>query len=317
MLVPSLAMARPVRGPAWPLGSLFLAGFEASWLRKSDGHQIDMLAATQHDRRGREDYALCRALGIRAVRETARWPLIERAGAYDLGHVGELARLGREAGLAQLWGLMHYGYPEDVDPFSAEFVDRFARYARAVATVLRAESSGALYVAPINEISFHAWAVETGHLAPYAPGRGMDFKRQLVRAALAATNAVWEIDPQARIVSVDPVVRQHAPVDRPDLEPQVATFNHDSVFHGFDLLSGRSEPELGGSRRHLGIIGINYYTDNQWVIAPDGAPQHVLIREDPRYVPLGRLLSEIHGRYGGPLLLAETGAHTDQRAAWI
>ncbi|MBA2448005.1 MAG: hypothetical protein H0V51_08270, partial [Chloroflexi bacterium] len=116
------------RPPPWPLGSLFLGGFEGSSLRTADGGWLDLVVATQHDLQAREDYARCRALGIRAVRETARWPLIDRGGAFDLTSVRELAGLGREAGLTQIWDLMHYGYPDDLDPLSARFVDRFAAY---------------------------------------------------------------------------------------------------------------------------------------------------------------------------------------------
>jgi hypothetical protein len=47
------------RFSCWPLGSLFLAGFEASWLRKPDGRHLDLLKATQHDQQAREDYAWC------------------------------------------------------------------------------------------------------------------------------------------------------------------------------------------------------------------------------------------------------------------
>ena len=32
-----------------------------------------------------------------------------------------------------IWDLCHYGYPDDLDPLSDVFVDRFARYARAAA----------------------------------------------------------------------------------------------------------------------------------------------------------------------------------------
>jgi quercetin dioxygenase-like cupin family protein len=299
------------------LGSLFIGGFEASWLQKPDGRHLDLLAATQHDLQAQDDYGRCRALGIRAVRETARWPLIDRAGRFLLDEVQTLARLGREAGLTQIWGLMHYGYPDDLDPFSAALVDRFARYAAAVARVLHEEIEGPIYYAPVNEISFHSWAAGAGHLAPYAPDRALEWKRQLVRAALAATNAIWEIDPGAQIVTVDPMVRQHAPPSRPDLQSQVQRYNQEAVFHSFDLLAGRQEPELGGSRAHLGILGINYYTVNQWVITPAGGPARVLTPDDPAYTPLSELLIELQERYGGPLLIAETGAHAEARADWI
>ena len=307
----------PMRRPPWPFGSFFLGGFETSSLRSREGRWLDLFVATQHDVQAREDYARCRALGIRAIRETARWPVIDRGGAYELGEVGKLARLGRRAGLVQIWDLMHYGYPDDLDPFSDAFVTRFAAYARAAARVLREETAGTLYCVPVNEISFFAWAAGTGHMAPFVGGRVVELKRQLVRASIAATNAVWEVDPDARMVTSDPLVRQHAPPDRPDLAAQVEHFNRDVVFETFDMLAGRREPELGGSRAHLGIVGVNYYTRNQWVITPSGSPERVVTPDDPAYIPLSDLLLGLQRRYGGPLLITETGALGPNRPDWI
>jgi hypothetical protein len=100
-----------------------------------------MIATTQHDTQAAADYALCRASGIRAVRESARWPIFDRAGTLHMDGVKQLARLGQEAGVTLVWDLMHYGYPDDLDPFSPEFTQRFVAFARTVATIVREESS--------------------------------------------------------------------------------------------------------------------------------------------------------------------------------
>jgi hypothetical protein len=80
-----------------------------------------LIAATQHDKLAREDYRLCRSAGIHAVREAARWPLIDRAGRLELQSVRELARIGREVALVQVWDLLHYGYPDDLEPLRPFF----------------------------------------------------------------------------------------------------------------------------------------------------------------------------------------------------
>jgi hypothetical protein len=133
----------------WLFGSFFLGGFEASTHRSAEGRRMDLISATQHDRMAAEDYDLCRSLGIRAVREAARWPYIDQNGRLALEEVRKLARLGREKGLIQIWDLMHYGYPDDLDPFAPEFRSRFAAYAKAVATVVSEETSGRVYFTPI------------------------------------------------------------------------------------------------------------------------------------------------------------------------
>lgn len=298
--------------------SFFLGGFECSTHLTAEGNRLDVVAATQHDLQAREDYDLCVGVGIRTVREAARWPILDRDGDIDLDPIRELARIGRDAGVVQVWDLMHYGYPDDVDLFAPAFVERFARFARGVATVVRAETEGQCFYTPVNEISYNAWAAgEVGYMAPFAHGRGSEVKRALVRAAIAGAEAIWEVDPDARILTVEPLVRLHAPPGRDDLRSEADHFNEHVVTEAFDLLAGRVEPELGGSRAHLGIVGLNYYSGNQWTLPLPEAPQRSLEWDDPAWVPLSELLLDVQDRYGGPLVLAETGSSGDSRAAWI
>ncbi len=298
--------------------SFFLGGFECSTHRTTEGRRLDVIAATQHDVQAREDYELCRAAGILAVRESARWPILDRADAIDVEYVRRLVRHARAAGIVQIWDLMHYGYPDDVDLLSPELATRLAAFARAVAIAVREETDGPIYFTPVNEISYNAWAAgEVGYMAPFGRGQGAVIKRALVRAAIAATEAIWEVDPEARMLTVEPLVRLHAPAGRPYLQAEADEFNEHAVTEAFDLLAGRREPELGGSRAHLGIVGLNYYSGNQWTIPLPDEPQRSLDWDDPRWIPLSELLLAVERRYGGPLVLAETGSSGESRAGWI
>ena len=302
----------------WLFGSFFLGGYECSTHVTVEGRRLDIVGATQHDKLAREDYRLCRSAGIRAVREAARWPLIDRSGELELESVRELARIGREEGVIQIWDLMHYGYPDDLDPFGPEFRDRFVAYAQAVARAIRDESDGPVAFTPINEISYYSWAGgDVGYMAPFGKGRGSELKRMLAGAAVAATNAIWEVDLQAQVLTVDPLVRVHPPEGRPDLQARADDFNNLIVNEAFDMLAGRTAPELGGSRAHLGIIGLNYYAGNQWTIATPEQPQRFLSVDDPLWIPMPDLLTELEARYGGPLIIAETGASGEGRPDWI
>ena len=305
---------------SWLFNSLFLGGFECSTHLTTEGHRLDVIAATQHDTQARDDYALCRSVGIRAVREGGRWPILDRGGVLDLTPVRQLAQLGREAGLVQIWDLMHYGYPDDLDPFAkpGEFAERLADFARAVATVVREETPGPTYYTPVNEISYNSWSAgEVAYMAPFAHGRGGEYKRVLVRAAIAAADAIWQVDPAATILTVEPLVHLHPPPGRPELRAEADHFNQHVVTEVFDLLAGRREPELRGSRKHLGIIGLNYYSGNQWTMPLPDQPQRSLGWGDPGWVPLSELLQSVEARYGGPLVLAETGSSGDSRPGWI
>jgi mannose-6-phosphate isomerase-like protein (cupin superfamily) len=302
----------------WLFESFFFGGFEASTHRTVEGYRMDLIAATQHDRMAAEDYALCRSAGIRAVREAARWPLIDQEGRLALDEIRRLARLGREKGLIQIWDLMHYGYPDDLDPFSPDFRDRFVAYASAVAAVIKQETPGPAWFTPINEISYYSWAgAQVGYMAPFAKGRGAELKRALVQASIDATNAMWRVAPDAMLLNVDPLIRVHPPAERPDLQERADHFNSSVVTEAFDMLAGRIAPELGGSRAHLGIIGLNYYACNQWTIATPEQPQRFLDWHDPRWIPLPDLLAGLERRYGGPLIIAETGNAGEGRPGWL
>ncbi|MGI8588287.1 MAG: cupin domain-containing protein [Chloroflexia bacterium] len=309
---------KPGADSRWLFGSFFLGGFECSTHLTREGLRLDVVSAMQHDTQAGEDYVLCRSAGICALREAARWPIIDRGGKYDLSGVQQMARMAHDMGLTLIWDLMHYGYPDDLDPFSEGFVRRFAAYVRAVAEVVREETDGPTYYTPINEISYNAWAGgHVGYLAPFAHERGGDLKRALVRASIAGADAIWSVDPEAVMVNVDPLIRVHPPADRPDRQEEADFFNEHIVHEAFDLLCGRLEPELGGTRKYLGVVGLNYYACNQWIVATQETPQRFISRDDPAWVPLHELLAEVQARYGGPLVIAETGGTGAERPGWI
>jgi hypothetical protein len=223
-----------------------------------------------------------------------------------------MVHAARGAGVEVIWDLGHYGWPEDLDIFRPRFVERFAAYARAVARVLAAETDGPLLLSPVNEISFWSWAGgDTAHLDPYARGRGFELKAQLVRASLAAVDAIWSVAPRARILHADPAVRVVADPERPEDLPEALGY-HESQFQAWDMIAGRLWPQLGGDERYLGALGVNYYPYNQWIL---NGP--ALLREDPLHRPFRDLLADLYARYGRPLLLSETGAQDDERAPWL
>src|SRR5512132_1133205 len=180
--------------------SFWMAGFESACHVNEAGTRLDMIHGTQHDRCVDEDYARLLEFGIRVVRDTVRWHLVERsAGTYDFSSLQPQIDAARRLGIQVVWDLCHYGWPDDVDLFSPGFVDRFARFSGAVARHLREQSDEVPSFTPINEISFLAWAAgEVGWFLPYAQGRGAEVKRQLIRATIAGIEALWAVDRRAR-----------------------------------------------------------------------------------------------------------------------
>jgi hypothetical protein len=295
--------------------SFFFAGFEGTTGYNRDRQWIDQIAATQHDQQADADYRRLREAGLFAARECVRWPLVDQGCRYDFRSVEAFVNASVHHQIDVIWDLFHYGYPKDLDPFSDAFVERFAAYCAACAQFLDKRTPGPLYLTPVNEPSFLAWAAgDAGRFAPHRRDCARDLKIALIRAALAGIKAIRATVPRACIINVDPLCHVVPAVDRPDLVAEAADFNFNAVFEGWDMLCGRLYPELGGSREHLGVIGINYYWTNQWEM---GREEYPISAGDPRRVPLSTLLCRVHERYGGEILITETSHVGAERPEWL
>ncbi len=302
--------------------SYFLAGFECSTHRLPSGRRLDMIAATQHEKFALQDYQRIQSQGMRAAREGIRWHLVEQIpGRYDFSSVRSILQAAESTGTQVVWDLCHFGWPDNLDIFKPEFVTRLAGFAAAFARLLAEETSLPPFFVPVNEISFFSWAGgEEGALNPHATGRGFELKCQLVRASIAAMDAIRSVNPQARFVHVDPIIHVVAHPERPG-ERALAEAYRRSQFQAWDMLSGRINPELGGHEKYLDVIGMNYYLHNQWYYDIAGFRRShefkPLPRTHPLYRPLRDILAEVYERYHRPLFIAETGAEDANRPPWL
>jgi glycosyltransferase involved in cell wall biosynthesis len=303
---------RPAPAPAI-FRSYFQGGFECSTHRLRNGRRLDVIASSEHDRFAEDDYRQLAGHGIRTVRDGFRWHLIEASAcAYDWSSIDPMLRAASRAGTQVIWDLLHYGWPDDLDIWRPDFVDRFARFARAAARKVRDHSDAVPFYCPVNEVSFSAWGGgDAGYLNPFAHHRGFELKVQLVRASIAAMHAIMDVDGRARFVHCDPAINVIAAPDRPQ-DFQAAEGHRQAQYQAWDMIGGLSWPQLGGEARLLDIVGVNYYSNNQWI---HGGP--TIDIDHALYRPLHRMLMEIHGRYGRPILLAETGIEFDRRPAWL
>jgi beta-glucosidase/6-phospho-beta-glucosidase/beta-galactosidase len=307
---PRLKWGKMTRRP-WP--GIFMAGFECASQKLASGERLDLAAGTGHLRFPDEDYAAIAALGLRAARDGFRWHEIERRPRrYDWSSALSMIRAAEKAGISVIWDLCHYGVPNGLDIASSAFVERFAAYAGAAAVLLRDECRMPLRLCPINEISFWAWAGgDQGTLNPFWQGRGDELKRQLVRAALAAIEAVRAVAPEVEIVTAEPLIHVASAAGRPEYM-EAAEHYHVAQYQAVDMLLGRMAPELGGYAGAVNCIGVNYYPDNQWMLGGGTIP---LGHHD--YRPLRSLLGEVSQRFALPMLITETGAEGTARAAWL
>jgi hypothetical protein len=296
--------------------SFFLGGFECATGYNRDGDWIDLVIDTAHHQHAHEDYRRLREVGLLTLRDAIRWPVVDLGhGRYDFSSVEPLAQAAQQHGMQVIWDLFHYGYPEGVDLMSEACCERFADYCGACARYLRGATDGRPWFTPVNEPSYFSWAAgEAGHFAPYLKHRADELKIALIRLAIRGIDAIRAEVPDARFLHADPVCRVVAPDSHPDTLEAVRHFNDSVVFGSWDMLSGRTMPELGGSRSHLDVIGINYYWNCQWVYGEQGT---WLEPDDPRRWPLRDLVRKVWQRYGGEVVISETSHCGEHRADWV
>ncbi|MBV0881693.1 family 1 glycosylhydrolase [Noviherbaspirillum sp. L7-7A] len=299
--------------------TFFLSGFECSTFLWKDRRRRNLVAETGHDSHAMEDYRILHDLGIAVAREGIPWPLVDSQGRLDFSGLDVLINAMNANKMIPIWDLCHYGYPNDLDPFGPAFTERFAAYCRAAAQYVVPRVRGPHFFTPINEITFFSFCGgEWGWVAPYRNSREdrMRLRVALCRAAIAGAKALREVDPEARMVHMDPLVHVVAPRDRPD---QIEAARHETsidTFLAWDMLCGHAHPELGGSPEILDIVGVNNYSFGQMEYREHG-PHAALAPDDDRIVPLCEMLDSVWQRYRRPMIIGETSGMGTGRADWL
>ncbi len=293
--------------------SFFQGGFDCSTEVRGDGRRIDLINASGHEMLASKDYAQLAAQKLTTARDGLRWHLIESTpGRYDWSSFLPMLHAAQVNNIQVIWDLCHYGWPDHVDVWQPEFVAQFARFAGAVAARVRDEGIAAPCYTPVNAISFLAWAGgDMAHIQPMASKKGKALKQQMVRATLAAIDAIRAMDSSARFLQPEPVVHINAQEGLPEMESAAEELRL-AQFEVWDMLSGKLNPELGGAPEYLDIIGVNYRPGNQWF--HQGG---IIACDDTHYRPFAAILKEVYQRYRRPVLIAETGAENDLRVPWM
>ncbi len=291
-----------------------MGGFECSTHYNYKKWRIDVIKGSRHDEFAEQDYLRLLDVGIKTARDGVRWHLIEKSPfMYDFSSLINQAKAVEKTGVQIIWDVFHYGYPDDINIFLPEFIERFVAFSLATAQFLKNQINQPLIICLANEISFFSWiAGDVGGFYPFAKGRGFEMKRQLVQATILATQAIRERYPDTRFVQTDPAVRiEPSPNNKRAIID--AAHYHESQFQVFDMLTGKLAPELGGMPEYLDIIGINYYFNNQWR-HPSGRR---IYRHHKNYQPFHEILESIYKRYQRPLFIAETGIENEARPEWF
>ena len=292
--------------------SFFQAGFECSSHRRRDGVRLDLIRATSHDRHVASDYRQCAELRLLTLRDGLRWHLIETSpGRYDWSSWLPALEAAEELGLQIIWDLFHYGSPDCVDQAAPDFAERFTDFAIAALEVRQSISGRPPSICPLNEINFLSWAVDDGYFPRVGPKERGWFKRQLVRAAIMSARAIKAQWPDSTIVWAEPLIHI-APHDRRKATVRAAEQNLQGMYEAYDWIMGLAEPELGGDRSLVDVVGLNFYPHNQWYFEGPTIPMG-----HHEYRPLSDMLVDMAERYHKPVFISETGAEGSGRAAWL
>lgn len=300
------------------LNSFFIAGFPGATRVPRNGQRVEQTTLCGHQRFYAQDYARAKKLGLLVARESAQWSTIERiAGQYDFSFVRRRIHSARAQGVQLVWTLLDGGWPADVDIMRPMFVQRFTAYARAFARLLRDQEVKNPIVVPINEIGPLSRAGgEFAHVFPFLEERGLELRCQLVRAAVAAIDAMREAMPEIRIMHVEPLIHVAAHPFHPEDADAADAMRRDQ-YAVLDMLSGRSWPQLGGREHHLDLLGVSHYLSSQFYYAGPRHPGKMINPQAAEWRRLSDLLSELGRRYACPLVLAATGHDGAGRAAWL
>ena len=295
-----------------------MGGFECSTHGLPGGKRLDLLESTRHAAHAAQDFQQLQNLGIRTVRSGLRWHRIEREpGRYDFSCDLDMIRAAQATGTQVIWDLFHDGWPDFLDIFSEAFVERFRLFSLAAVRVLKNYTRGPLMVSPANEISFFAYAAgQEGIFKPFARGQGDRLKAQVSKAAIAAMRAIREVAPSTRFAHPEPVIHVVADPAQPENVPGARAYR-ESQYAAWDMLAGRTRPELGGGEEYLDILGLNFYNQNEWVYLGPGLRGITVRRGNPLYRPFRDILAEVYERYGRPMLVSETGTEGRKRHKWL
>lgn len=291
--------------------TFFIGGYECADQINRSGERVNLLKETQHDTRVFEDYEALAAIGIKTVREGICWSSVETApGVFDFSEVHNRMKAAEKFGIQQIWDLIHFGYPDGIFPTHPLFCKRFVALCEAFARFYKEYSKQPLFVVPINEISFLSWhSGDVRGTVPFAVNSGWDIKYHLCKAAILGIKMLKNVDPECRIILVEPLIKIHAS----ELQNNVYELNEDQ-FQAMDIIGGRMCPELGGSEDFLDILGFNYYWNCQWKV--NGEPLDWPDIQQKR-MPFSELLQMAYKRYNKPVFISETGHFGSGRVEWL
>ena len=293
-----------------------------------------------HYEHWREDLALARELGVRAVRWGVPWYRIEPLeGEFDWRWTDAvIPYIVEELGLDPIIDLMHYGCPFWLrrEFASAQYPEAVAAYVGAFASRYRGLVR---WYTPLNEpIVTALFCGKRGVWPPYLRG-DTGYTRillQVVRGIERTCETLRAVDPGCVLLHVD--ASGLSRTAREDLAA-VAAEEQDRSFLPWDLLAGRVTPDhplfpwlvrsgaspdeladIAAAGIPLDLMGLNFYpqwSTTQLYIDRRGRLAYRPVEQDGS--GFVALIEAYYRRYGTPIIVTETSARGSEevRARWL
>lgn len=295
-------------------------GIECSYPTVQNGRRRDELESTDHYRRWREDFELCRAVGARHLRYGLPYYRMHIApGAYDWSFADEVLPAIWEADLIPIVDLCHFGVPDWIGSFqNPDWPRHFAEYASAFAE----RYPWIKFYTPVNEMLVCAHFSAALGLWNEQEKSDRSFVSAMMnecRADLLAIDAILARRPDAVFIQSEAaeVFLERWPGTR-----DMVQFKNRLRFLTFDVLYGRPPDGdvlvwlfdnglaqetfawfMAEGRRvapHC-VLGMDYYGDNEKSLGPEG--------EEANSGPMlgwGMIARDYYDRYNRPMMLTET-----------
>jgi beta-glucosidase/6-phospho-beta-glucosidase/beta-galactosidase len=325
-----------------PEDFIWAGGIENTFVPQTRKNQraLDEYQLIGHYEHWREDLALARELGLKAMRWGVPWYRVEpQPGEFDWRWIDEvLPYMVEELGITPIIDLMHYGcpfwlhkefanedYPRAVARYAAEFARRYKGLIH--------------WYTPLNEPVINALMCgKRGLWPPYLRGdRGyLRIMLQLAKGIIETVEAIKEIDPRAKMVHVEAtgltrtvrddlaalaLEEQHRGYICYDLITGKIT--HDHPLFPWLVRSGASPDDLAQLARRsisLDVVGMNFYpqwSTKQIFIDQKGRLSYRNTEQDG--AGFATLIEHYYQRYQVPIMITETSAFGPEevRSRWL
>jgi beta-glucosidase len=321
---------------------LWAAGIENTFVPqvRNGGRPLDEFELMGHYQHWREDLALGKELGLKALRWGAPWYKIEpEPGKFDWSWTDQvIPYLVEELKINPIVDLMHYGCPIWLDREFAnkKYPDLVARYAAAF--VERYKHLVSWYT-PLNEPIINSLMCGMrGLWPPYLKGdRGyIRVMLQLARGIIKTSRTIKSIQPEATLVHVEATGMTRTA--RKDLAILAREEQHRGYLC-FDLITGRivdehilfswlirngvspdDLEELARDRIELDVLGMNFYP--QWstkLLYIDKRGKLAFQETEPEGHGFKDMIRDYYERYRVPIMITETSAvgSDEIRERWL